>query len=166
MEVIRYPRIEDWPALLRRPTVDFDDIAEKVRPILEQVRREGDQALLRWTEKLDGVRLRRLDVTPEELAAAETQLPAALKTAIELARKNIEAFHRTQQEVSRKIETMPGVCCWRRSVPIDRVGLYIPGGTAPLFSTILMLAIPAQIAGCREIVLCTPPDSQARLHPA
>lgn len=165
MEVIRYPQKRVWPNILQRPVYDFIEIEKKVFPILEEVRQEGDEALKRFTEQFDGVVLASLLVTKEEMEEAVKKVDPELRSAIELASKNIEIFHRSQFETVRKTETMPGVVCWRKSVPIEKVGLYIPGGTAPLFSTILMLAVPARIAGCQEIILCSPPDKQGKLHP-
>jgi histidinol dehydrogenase len=137
-----------------------------VSQILRSVKTNGDAALREYTARFDGVQLDRLEVTAEELAAAERSLPDELKSAIRLAAKNIETFHAAQREPVRQIETMPGVVCWRKSVGIEQVGLYIPGGTAPLFSTVLMLGIPAQLAGCQSVVLCSPPAKDGSVHPA
>ncbi len=165
MEILYYPPRESWAKLLERPAISKRMLESKVREVLEDVRLNGDAALRKYTQLFDGVDLAAFEVRDEELASADAAVPADLKAAIRTAKENIEKFHRAQIEEIRKIETMPGVLCWRESLPIERVGLYIPGGTAPLFSSVLMLAIPAQIAGCPEIVLCTPPDKDAKLNP-
>lgn len=157
---------EKWPKILARPALDLAQLEGSVSAILQEVARRGDDALLDFTAKFDGVRLAELAVSKEEIALAAEQLPAELRTAIQTAKNNIAQFHAAQQETPQVIETMPGVRCWRKSVGIERVGLYIPGGTAPLFSTVLMLAVPAQLAGCKEIVLCTPPQKDGTVHPA
>ncbi|MBO5663800.1 MAG: histidinol dehydrogenase, partial [Bacteroidales bacterium] len=172
MEIIKYPSREQWPALMRRPLRDTTQLFDQVGTILRDVKANGDAALKNYEARFDGVTLEHLQVTPAEIQAAETFLSEALKQAICQAKKNIEAFHRAQVAGKEdgqlfRIETMPGVQCWQKSLPIDKVGLYIPGGTAPLFSTVLMLAIPAKIAACRDIVLCSPPDRQTgQIHPA
>lgn len=172
MEIIKYPTREQWPALMRRPLRDTTVLFEQVGAILRDVKQRGDAALKEYEDRFDGVTLAQLQVSPEELQAAASLIDEDLKQAIAQAKENIEAFHRAQvagMENGRlfSIETMPGVQCWQKSLPIDKVGLYIPGGTAPLFSTVLMLAIPAKIAGCRDIVLCSPPDRQTgQIHPA
>ncbi len=160
------PEPSQWDAILRRPTLDTADLDATVSDILNDVRRRGDAAVLEYTERFDGVELPALRVGEAEIEAAEATLDEPLKEAIRTAQANIERFHRAQHETPAVIETMPGVKCWRKSVPIERVGLYVPGGTAPLFSTVLMLGIPAVIAGCREIVLCSPPRRDGSLHPA
>lgn len=159
------PRAE-WPLLLARPVMDFAEIEARVQPILDQVRAEGDAALRTLTERFDGARLQALRVTEEELQDARQLVKDSLKHAMHVAHNNIELFHAAQREQPQRIETVPGVVCWRRSLPIEKVGLYIPGGTAPLFSTVLMLAVPARLAGCKEVVLCTPPNREGRVHPA
>jgi histidinol dehydrogenase len=166
VKIIKYPPREDWAKIISRPAVDHSQLFDTVKNILEDVRQNGDRAVAAYSEKFDGVILSHFTVTPEEMDEAEQLVSEALKAAIRLAAANIEKFHRSQQSVSPKIETMPGVACWQKSVAIEKVGLYIPGGTAPLFSTVLMLAIPARIAGCREIVLCTPPAKDGKIHPA
>ena len=166
MQTIINPDRTEWESLLQRPVIELRELEGRVRPILHEVKEKGDAALFAFTERFDGVALEALKVSPAEREAATTQVSESLKSAIEVARQNIEAFHRSQKEELRKVETMPGVRCWRKSVPIQRVGLYIPGGTAPLFSTLLMLAVPAQIAGCEKIVLCTPPNKSGQVHPA
>lgn len=160
------PARDQWEAILKRPTMELDEIEERVRPVLEQVKHEGDEALRKFTKQFDGVDLNLLQVTQEEFAEAEELVSHDLKAAIFSAKGNIEKFHQAQAQEELKVETMPGVNCYRRSVAIEKVGLYIPGGTAPLFSTVLMLAIPAKIAGCREIVLCSPPNKKGRINPA
>lgn len=163
MNIIPFPDRTEWPRLLARPAQSMPQIEAAVAPILAQVRAGGDAALIELTKKFDSVDLSNggLVVSDAELDAAEGQLSDDLKAAIRQAYQNILTFHEAQRQPVKKIETMPGVVCWRRSVGIEKVGLYIPGGTAPLFSTVLMLGVPAQLAGCREVVLCTPGN-----HPA
>lgn len=166
MKITKYPDNQQLAQLLQRPAIDQQDLSATVSEVLQSVKTRGDAALREYTARFDGVQLDRLEVTTEELAAAERNLPDDLKSAIRLAAKNIETFHAAQRESVRQIETMPGVVCWRKSVGIERVGLYIPGGTAPLFSTVLMLGIPAQLAGCQSVVLCSPPAKDGSVHPA
>ncbi|GGB81024.1 histidinol dehydrogenase [Dyadobacter sediminis] len=166
MNIISFPEKEQWPALLARPVFEAKDIEEKVLPILAQVKEQGDEGIRILARKFDQTELSDLAFSEAEMAAAEEKLDHELKEAIHQAYRNIYAFHKTQLQPSEKIETMPGVTCWRRSVGIEKVGIYIPGGSAPLFSTVLMLGIPAQIAGCREVVLCTPSDHPAILYAA
>ena len=166
MKRVVNPAMAEWSALLQRPTMDLEEIEKLVRPVMEAVRDQGDKALSSYTEKFDGVAIADFLVTEQEIAAATEQVPASLQEAIKTAQQNIEKFHAAQRTDTLKVETMPGVNCYRKSVPIEKVGLYIPGGTAPLFSTVLMLAVPANIAGCAEIVLCTPPDKNGAVNPA
>ena len=166
MQTILFPPETTWPELIARPMADNADIRQRVEPILAQVRTEGDAALRRLTAQFDRVDLADLIASEAEIAGAEDLLTDELKAAIQAAHRNIRTFHETQLQPPQPVETMPGVVCWRKSVPIDRVGLYIPGGTAPLFSTVLMLGVPAQIAGCREVVLCTPANREGKVHPA
>lgn len=166
MKIIKYPAREDWPSLLRRPEMDVRALFDKVQSIIDRVRSEGDRAVLEYEEAFDKVKLTSLQVTEEEIEEAEKQVPIELKAAIMLAQRNITTFHERQAYEGFSVETMEGVTCWRKAKPIEKVGLYVPGGTAPLFSTVLMLAVPARIAGCREIVLCTPPDKNGNVHPA
>lgn len=166
MNIISFPDRSLWPSLLMRPVQDSREIEGKVLPILEQVKAGGDQALRELALKFDSVALTELAFSEEEMLAAESQLTDELKAAIGQAYQNIHTFHKAQLQPADKIETMPGVTCWRRSVGIDKVGIYIPGGTAPLFSTVLMLGIPAQIAGCKEVILCTPSNDPAILYAA
>lgn len=163
MNIIPFPDRAEWPALLARPVQSTQQIESIVAPILDQVRSGGDAALIALAQKFDNVDLSEggLEVATSELDAADAQLSDTLKDAIRQAYQNIRLFHERQKQPIEKIETMPGVTCWRKSVGIEKVGLYIPGGTAPLFSTVLMLGIPAQLAGCREIVLCTPSNNPA-----
>lgn len=161
MKIIKYPNQSEYKAILTRPTQDISVIEERVAPILKRVKEEGDTAIRDFALKFDNVALDNFEVQVSEIQNAESLLSEDLKTAIKQAYANIYKFHEAQKSVPEKIETMAGVTCWRKSVGIDKVGLYIPGGTAPLFSTVLMLGIPAQIAGCREVVLCTPST-----HPA
>ncbi len=166
MKIYDNPDPRDWDALVQRPASDLSKLETAVREVMQRVREEGDAALRDYTARFDGVELEDFSVGEEAVAAAGRQVPEELKTAIQTAKRNIETFHRSQQTEPVEIETMPGVRCWRESRAIDRVGLYIPGGTAPLFSTVLMLAVPAQLAGCREIVLCSPPGREGNIHPA
>ena len=156
--------------MMERPSIDHSSVEMSVKNILEDVKRNGDDALKRWTEKFDGIILEDLKVSEEEIVHAEKSVSTGLKEAIDIAKTNIEKFHLIQKEATTVIETMPGVKCWRRSVAIEKVGLYIPGGTAPLFSTVLMLGIPAKIAGCKQIIITSPPTSSqqgegASIHP-
>lgn len=166
MQLFINPERAEWPKLLQRPSLNTANLDTLVTRILDEIRAEGDIAIQRFTAEFDGVQLADFQVSPAEIREAEAQLPDDLKKAIQTAKANIEKFHAVQAIAPEVIETMPGVHCWRKSVPIERVGLYIPGGTAPLFSTVLMLGIPAKLAGCQEIVLCSPPDRNGRLHPA
>lgn len=164
--VIQYPGRADWEKLSARPVTTAAKLDKPVRKILEAVRKKGDKALRKYTRKLDGVTINHPALSEPEIAAAAARVPEELKAAMQEAKKNIETFHLTQHENLPAIETMPGIRCWRKSVPIEKVGLYIPGGTAPLFSSVLMLAVPAKLAGCREIILCSPPDRNGDIHPA
>lgn len=166
MNVIKYPCREEWDELLRRPVMNVDTLREVVRTVLDDVREGGDEAVKMYERKFDKVELDCLAVSDAEMEEAERLVPEELKDALRLAHDNIEKFHAAQRFETRKVEVCPGVTCWQKAVPIEKVGLYIPGGTAPLFSTVLMLATPAQIAGCREIVLCTPPGKDGKVHPA
>lgn len=166
LKVVRYPNVEDCDALLKRPAFDVTQLFATVGAVVDAVRREGDAALRRYELQFDRVALDSLLVSDEEFYEAMHLVDAPLKEAIRLANANIERFHRAQTFSTIRVETSPGVVCEQKSVPIERVGLYVPGGTAPLFSTVLMLATPAKIAGCSEIVLCTPPDSGGRINPA
>jgi len=158
MKVFRYPDKTSWNQILARPVFDTTGELETVKSILADVKKDGDTALRRYTELLDRVAVNELRVGEAEFGQAEQNISNGLKTAILAAKANIEKFHLSQREEVKKVETTPGVCCWRRSVAIEKVGLYVPAGSAPLFSTVLMLAIPAKLAGCREIILCSPPD--------
>ena len=160
------PPKQDWEGLLQRPPVDVSGLFDSVATVLDDIAREGDTAIVRYSEKFDGYAGTNLVVSPEEFDIAEKQIPSDLKQAIQRAASNIESFHKAQWQSAVKVETEPGVTCWQKSVPIEKVGLYIPGGTAPLFSTVLMLGIPARIAGCDEIVMCTPPGKTGIVNPA
>ena len=166
MQIIKYPPKNSWNEILSRPTKSMQDIEQIVLPILEDVKVNGDAALKKYTQQFDGVELNELLVSTEEVAFALSQISEELKEAIEIAYLNIFKFHQHQQTKAEVIETTQGVHCWRKSVAIEKVGLYIPGGTAPLFSTVLMLAVPAQIAGCSEIILCSPTNKKGEIHPA
>ena len=166
MKKILYPHKDSWSEMLRRPVLNMETLRETVAGVLGRVKAEGDKAVIEYEEKFDHVKLESLTVTPEEMKEAEAQVPIELKVAILLAQRNIYTFHKKQKFEGKKVETMEGVTCWQKAVGIEKVGLYIPGGTAPLFSTVLMLAIPAKIAGCKEIVLCTPPNKEGKIHPA
>ena len=165
MQIIKYPEKEKWQEILKRPVYDTQTLFNKVKEILDDVRSRGDKALKEITLKFDNVNIENLEVTTEEIADAETWISPNLKQAIEMARRNIWKFHSEQQQEYPEIQTSPGVFCWQKAVAIEKVGLYIPGGTAPLFSTVLMLAIPAQIAECKEVILCTPPNKEGKIHP-
>ena len=188
MKVIKYPSKEKWAEILRRPALNTESLFDTVRGIidrvrthdinavmtylafeaigLDRVRTEGDKAVIEYEATFDKAELTSLAVTNEELEEGVALVSEELKAAISLAKQNIERFHAAQKFVGKKVETMPGVTCWQKAVGIEKVGLYIPGGTAPLFSTVLMLAVPAKIAGCKDIILCTPPDSKGKIHPA
>ena len=165
MKVIKSPKKEVWPELLQRPVMDQLSLEKKVRKVLQKVKDGGDKALKKFTKDFDGARIRKIMVSEKEIIDATGKVAAELKEAIKLAANNIAAFHSSQLGEEQVIETMPGIKCWRRSVPIEKVGLYIPGGTAPLFSTVLMLGIPAKLAGCKEIILCSPPQKDGTIHP-
>lgn len=166
MKVIKYPSKEKWAEILRRPALNTESLFDTVRGIIDRVRTEGDKAVIEYEATFDKAELTSLAVTNEELEEGVVLVSEELKAAISLAKQNIEHFHAAQKFVGKKVETMPGVTCWQKAVGIEKVGLYIPGGTAPLFSTVLMLAVPAKIAGCKDIILCTPPDSKGKIHPA
>ncbi len=166
MQVFEEPKKQDWESLLKRPSFDAALLLPKVQVILETVANEGDAALYKYSLEFDQVQLKSIAIDPALVQAAEQLLSPALKTAIQSAKVNIEIFHQAQIKKEEKIETMPGVWCWRKAVGIEKVGIYIPGGTAPLFSTVLMLGIPAKLAGCKEIVLCTPPRKDGTIDPA
>ena len=166
MNIIRYPKREDWASITERPQLDTSTLNATVSNILGDIKANGDEAVRKYEEMFDHVRLDSLAVSENEIEEAWNSVPAELRQAIELAHANISSFHEAQHFNGVKVETAPGVTCWQKSVPIEKVGLYIPGGTAPLFSTVLMLATPARIAGCREIVLCTPPDRNGNVNPA
>lgn len=166
MQVIKYPAREFWSTLLSRPAIDRKSLFEKVGSIVSEVKQNGDKAVKKYTLQFDKVSIEELEVSQEEIEEASLQIPNQLKEAIEMCRRNIWKFHSAQQHDLLEIQTTPGVVCWQKAMPIEKVGLYIPGGTAPLFSTVLMLGVPAQIAECKEIVLCTPPDKEGKIHPA
>ena len=166
MRVYKNPTKQEWANLLQRPTKDATQLNETVAGVLREVRQRGDAAIREFEERFDHVQLEALAVSEEEMQEAETLVSPELKQALELAHRNIHTFHAAQRFEGRKCEVTNGVTCWQRAIPIERVGLYIPGGTAPLFSTVLMLATPAKIAGCSEIVLCTPPNREGKVNPA
>ena len=166
MKVFNEPKRNEWASIIERPSIDAAQLNDNVRNIIDDVIAGGDAAIKKITLQFDRVSINELKVTAEKIAAAENLISAALKTAIQLAKVNIEIFHNSQIQKVERIETMPGVWCWRKSVGIEKVGIYIPGGSAPLFSTVLMLGIPAKIAGCKEVILCTPPNEQGDIHPA
>lgn len=166
MKSYRYPDKKVWEEIIQRPVADHSSLQKTVKKILKQVKEKGDKAVRKYSKEFDGVKLKQLAVTGKEIDSASAAISNDLKEAIQQAKKNIEAFHSAQKEEARKIETMPGVVCWRESTGIEKVGLYIPGGSAPLFSTVLMLGVPAQLAGCKEIILCTPPQKDCSIHPA
>lgn len=166
MNIIINPGRSDWSALLKRPAMDHAVLEKAVQDVLNVVKQRGDQALIELTQRFDGVLLSTLKVSEAEWLAAEQELATELKRSINQAKHNIGKFHAAQIKPAEVIETMPGVRCWRKSVGIEKVGLYIPGGSAPLFSTVLMLGVPAVLAGCRDIILCTPPGKDGKIHPA
>jgi histidinol dehydrogenase len=166
MQVFEEPNKQDWEALLQRPNFDAALLMPQVQSILDTVALDGDAALMRFSETFDQVQLKTIVIDSTMIQAAEAQVAPALKSAIQSAKVNIEIFHQAQLKKEEKIETMPGVWCWRKSVGIEKVGIYIPGGTAPLFSTVLMLGIPAKLAGCKEVILCTPPRKDGTVDPA
>ena len=166
MNIVRYPERSEWQKLVERPHLDISKLNDTVASVLADIKKRGDDAVKGYELKFDHVDLPTLAVTQEEMDEAEKLVSAELKAAIQLAHYNIHTFHEAQKFRTKKVETQPGVVCWQKSVAIEKVGLYIPGGTAPLFSTVLMLATPAKIAGCSEIVLCTPPNRQGKVNPA
>ena len=166
MEIVKYPKREQWNELAKRPSLDVTSLFDTVRTVINDIKSRGDAAVCQYEERFDHVTMSALEVTAEEIEEAKMLVSPELQIAILNAKKNISAFHSAQHFDGIKVETTPGVTCWQKSVPIEKVGLYIPGGTAPLFSTVLMLAVPAVIAGCQEIVLCTPPGRDGKVHPA
>ena len=166
MILISNPDKSQWQEILKRPVMNTENLFDTVRSVIDRVKEEGDRAVLDYEEKFDKVVLASLAVSEEEQQEAENLVSEDLKAAIRLAKQNIETFHAAQRFEGKKVQTQPGVTCWQKAVAIEKVGLYIPGGTAPLFSTVLMLAVPAKIAGCKEIVLCTPPGRDGKVHPA
>lgn len=166
MNIVKYPDRKDWVSLLERPHRDASELRETVKTVLDRIQEDGDAAVKEFEQKFDKVQLESLAVSEAEMQEAEGLVSQDLADALKLAHSNIEKFHASQKFNSAKVEVAPGVVCWQKSVPIEKVGLYIPGGTAPLFSTVLMLATPAKIAGCKEIVLCTPPNREGKVHPA
>lgn len=166
MQVIKYPAKSSWQSLVERPHLDISKLNATVQAVLSDVKCNGDEAVKRYELQFDHANLSSLAVSEQEMQEASLSVSDELKSAINLAYNNIYKFHKSQIFSPTKVETQPGVTCWQKSVAIERVGLYIPGGTAPLFSTVLMLAVPAKIAGCCEIVLCTPPNSEGKVHPA
>jgi histidinol dehydrogenase len=166
MKIIRHPQKKDWQEVLARPVFDTARETAAVRKILDDVRENGDEALRRYSKQFDNVEVEDLAVSEDEFSVAEQRVPEELKKAIQIAKANIEKFHAAQREENSVIETTTGVICWRKSIAIERVGLYVPAGTAPLFSTVLMLGVPAKLAGCDEIVLCSPPDTNGKIADA
>lgn len=166
MKIYRYPERQTWPEMVKRPVLEREEISGLITEVFESVEKEGDKALIQFNEKFDKAITPQLTVSETELEDAEQNVSEDLKKAIILAKENISKFHTAQIAESEKIETVKGVICWRENRAVEKVGIYIPGGTAPLFSTVLMLAVPANLAGCQEIVLCTPPDSNGNINPA
>ena len=166
IKVLKYPNRKDWQEIIKRPVIENVSLDKTVRKILEKVKAKGDRAVRKYTKEFDGVKLKNLAISKKEITTAEGLLSQELKDAMLLAKSNIEKFHRSQLEEIKLIETMPGINCWRRSVGIEKIGIYIPGGSAPLFSTVLMLAVPAVVAGCKEIILCSPPSKDGTINPA
>lgn len=166
MQLYKYPSAGEIKKIIQRPMKDFSELEKPVRKIIKKIKEDGDKALKKFTHELDRVKLKNVQVSEVEIQSAAFKLDDELKSAIQQAKQNIETFHRSQIEEAKVIETMPGVQCWRKTVAIEKVGLYIPGGSAPLFSTVLMLGVPAMIAGCKEIILCTPPSKEGEIDPA
>jgi histidinol dehydrogenase len=166
MQIYKYPSKDLWATILARPVFDNTSLFETVQTVLDDVRKNGDKAVKLYTQKFDNVILENIEVTKNEIVEAEGLVSIHLKQAIEMARRNIWKFHSEQQQDLPEIQTSPGVYCWQKAIAIEKVGLYVPGGTAPLFSTVLMLGIPAQIAECKEVILCTPPNKEGKIHPA
>ena len=166
MQIVKNPARNEWPELMERPVIDTSSLLDTVRTVLDNVRQNGDRAIFDYELQFDKAKLSALQATDEEIAQAASQVPLLLKEAISQAKRNVEKFHQAQEDELPYMNVIPEVRCWQKRVPIQKVGLYIPGGTAPLFSTVLMLAIPAQIAECEEIVLCTPPNAEGNIHPA
>ncbi len=166
MEIIKNPPRKDWENILKRPTIDLNELEAKVSSILSDIKLNGDEAVKKYSLQFDKIALDSFKVSETEVNDSEKQISKELKQAVEQAKANIDNFHASQKEETNVIETMPGVKCWRKSVGIEKVGLYIPGGSAPLFSTVLMLSVPAKLAGCKEIILCTPCDSNGKVNPA
>ena len=166
MKIIRYPERGEWKKIVERPHLDVSQLNAIVKSVLDDIRANGDKAVMAYEEKFDHVKLSSLAVSEAEIDEAMTLVSEDLLSSLRTAHHNIKAFHEAQRYEGIRVETAPGVTCWQKSVPIDKVGLYIPGGTAPLFSTVLMLATPAKIAGCKEIVLCTPPNREGKVNPA
>ena len=166
LKIIKYPKRSEWNDLLKRPVMETGSLEASVGAVLKEVKENGDEALKRFTNIFDKVVIEHLEVSEAEIEKAISETSAELKEAIKTAAQNIQQFHEAQLKDEPIIETMPGIQCYRKKIGIEKVGLYIPGGTAPLFSTILMLGIPAKLAGCKEIILCTPPDKNENIHPA
>jgi histidinol dehydrogenase len=166
MKINKYPKKESWPELVKRPVLQREQLTELITDIFDKVEKKGDQALINFNKKFDQAEVENIQVSEEEIENSENLINEELKIAIQQAKENITKFHSSQITEIQKIETTKGVVCWRENRPIEKIGIYIPGGTAPLFSTVLMLAIPAQLAGCKEIILCTPPDKNGNINAA
>lgn len=166
MQVINYPKKDTWKDLLSRPGIDVDELEEVVNQVFKEIKCDGDKALVKYTWFYDRIQIDRLEVSKSEIDASEQMIDEELKSALAVAANNIKRFHSIQFMESQPIETSLGVSCWRKSTAIEKVGLYVPGGSAPLFSTVLMLGIPAKLAGCREVILCTPPGKEGKVDPA
>lgn len=164
MDIIYYPEKHEWPELIKRPVLNQDELYKRVRDILDDVKINGDKSILKYSKKFDGIVPGNFSVIKNDIIESEKRIEHRLKDAINIAKNNIEEFHKWQKEEPRITETQPGTKCWRKSIPIERVGLYIPGGSAPLFSTLLMLGVPAKLAGCRKIVVCTPPNANGKVE--
>ncbi len=166
MKIYKNPLRTEWENICKRPTFSLQEIKPQVKSVLSSIKKEGDAAIQKFTKEFDKIDLENFRVSPEEITEAQNLVSESLKTAINHAYQNILVFHQSQKEAVKKVEITEGITCWRKSVGIEKVGLYIPGGTAPLFSTVLMLGIPAKIAGCRNVVLCSPPNKEGKIHPA
>ena len=166
MNIILNPIVATWESILQRPTSNYADLEEVVSQIFKEVKEKGDSAISKYTQLFDGIAVGTTLVTNQEIEFAINEVPDELKAAINLAKANIEKFHLAQKSEKIEVETTEGVLCWQEKRPIQKIGLYIPGGSAPLFSTVLMLAIPAKIANCSEIIICSPPNKKGEIHPA
>ncbi len=163
MRKILNPKTESWDEIIKRPSVNYEDLLALVSEVFDEIQKAGDKAIFDYTKRFDQIQIENFKVTEDEILQANKSVPKKLKKAIKQAKKNIEIFHKSQKTKTIQVETIKGVVCWQKKYAIDKVGLYIPGGSAPLFSSILMLAVPARIAGCKEIIICSPPNNKGSL---